>query len=125
LFHQKQGTWVKLGSEKIVEYSDGKTYFYHNDHLGSPTVVTDHAGTTQLTRRQFPCGEVWQETGPKFERHRLTGKEVDFDLGFHYFGARYYHAWYSRRTSVDPVMGDPTNPQRLNRYAYVLNDPVN
>jgi hypothetical protein len=26
---------------------------------------------------------------------------------------------------VDPILGDTSNPQRLNRYGYVLNDPVN
>jgi RHS repeat-associated protein len=68
---------------------------------------------------------VWLESGPKFERHRFTGKPIYGETGLYHFGARDYHASYSRWTSVDPVMGDPTNPQRLNRYAYVLNDPVN
>jgi RHS repeat-associated protein len=64
-------------------------------------------------------------TGSKWERHRFTGKPIYGETSLFHFGARDYHAGYSRWTSADPVMGDPTNPQRLNRYAYVLNDPVN
>jgi RHS repeat-associated protein len=40
-------------------------------------------------------------------------------------GARYYSNVRGRWLSVDPVLGDMANPKRLNRYGYVLNDPVN
>lgn len=36
-----------------------------------------------------------------------------------------YHSSLGRWTTTDPVMGDPSNPQTLNRYAYVSNNPLN
>ena len=55
----------------------------------------------------------------------LTGKERDNESNNDYFGARYYFAGNARWLSVDPVAGDIENPQRLNRYAYVMDDPIN
>ena len=49
----------------------------------------------------------------------------DTESGNEYAGARYYSNVRGRWLSVDPVLGDEQNPQRLNRYGYVLNDPVN
>jgi hypothetical protein len=40
-------------------------------------------------------------------------------------GARYYDALVGRFISADTYLGDIGNPQSLNRYAYVENDPVN
>tara|TARA_Y100000310_G_C20481446_1_gene714868 strand:+ start:109 stop:930 length:822 start_codon:yes stop_codon:yes gene_type:complete len=42
----------------------------------------------------------------------------------YYYGARYYDAGIGRFISVDPVSGNIFNPQRLNRYAYTLNNPL-
>jgi RHS repeat-associated protein len=55
----------------------------------------------------------------------LTGKERDSESYNYYFGARYYFHGAARWLSVDPVAGHIDNPQRLNRYAYVLGDPLN
>jgi RHS repeat-associated protein len=77
-------------------------------------------------------------------RQQFTGKERDNETGLDYFEARYYGSLYGRFTSpdeftggaVDPSNGqqvsqpgplpyaDITNPQSLNKYAYVLNNPL-
>lgn len=74
----------------------------------------------------------------------FTGKEQDVNTGLDYFGARYFSAVQGRFTSpdefkggiVDPVTGsdietngaipyaDITDPQTLNKYAYVRNNPL-
>ena len=66
-----------------------------------------------------------------FSRSRFTGKERDSESGNDYFGARYYSSAMGRFMSPDwtakyePVpyakLGDP---QTLNLYAYVLNNPL-
>jgi RHS repeat-associated protein len=62
-------------------------------------------------------------------RYALQGKEAMG--GYSYFGARYYstqtifNGSSLRWTSPDPVMSHLYDPQSLNRYAYVRNDPVN
>jgi RHS repeat-associated protein len=125
----QSGSWTKLyvniAEKKMVEYSNNKTYFYAHDHLGSPAVITDNTGAVVATYRHYPFGEQWITTGTKSDRHRFTGKELDTETGLNYHGARYLSTSYGRWTSVDPVLGNISNPQRLNRFRYVLNDPVN
>ena len=56
-----------------------------------------------------------------------TGKERDSESGNDYFGARYYASTMGRFLSPDPsglVYADPKNPQSLNLYANVLNNPL-
>jgi RHS repeat-associated protein len=43
--------------------------------------------------------------------------------GFYYYGARYYDPATGRFTTRDPVFGDLTDPQSLNRYSYCRNNP--
>ena len=57
-------------------------------------------------------------------RSRSTGKERDSESGLDYFGARYNSSSMGRFMSPDPLGGDLTNPQSLNRYSYVLNNPL-
>ena len=57
---------------------------------------------------------------------QFTGKERDQESGLDYFHARYFSGPLGRFTSVDPDPGsmDITNPQSINRYAYVLGSPL-
>jgi len=60
-------------------------------------------------------------------RSRYTGKERDTESGLDYFGARYYASSMGRFSSPDPsglFFADPTNPQSLNLYSYVRNNPL-
>ena len=57
-------------------------------------------------------------------RCRYTGKERDAESGLDYFTARYYGSNMGRMMSPDPIGGDMTNPQSLNKYAYALNNPL-
>jgi len=63
--------------------------------------------------------------------HLFTGKERDSESGLDYFGARYLSSNMGRFMSPDwsddpdPIPhADTSNPQSLNRYAYVLNNPL-
>jgi RHS repeat-associated protein len=53
-----------------------------------------------------------------------TGKERDTESGNDYFLARYYGSSMGRFLSPDPIAGTLANPQSLNRYVYVLNNPL-
>ncbi len=119
------GSWTKffvsgLGG-KLVEYSSSTTKFFVTNHLGSVAARMDVSGTLSETYRYLPFGERYAGT---HTTHQFTGKERDAESGLDYFGARYLASTHGRWMSVDPEMGDPQNPQRLNRYAYVLNDPI-
>ncbi len=56
--------------------------------------------------------------------YKFTGKELDDETGLYYYGARYYDADLSRFVSRDTWAGIPTNPQTLNKYSYVKNNPL-
>ncbi|MFQ5741561.1 MAG: RHS repeat-associated core domain-containing protein [Acidobacteriota bacterium] len=68
----------------------------------------------------YPFGEEWESTGASGDQHRFTGHLRDSETGKEYAGARYYSSGRARWSTVDPVVGDVSHPQRLNRYAYVL-----
>jgi RHS repeat-associated protein len=59
--------------------------------------------------------------------YKFTGKERDKESGLDYFGARYYPSNMGRWMSPDPVgigFADAENPQSLNLYTYVNNNPL-
>jgi len=80
-------------------------YFYHPDHLGSSSYVTDEGGRVFQHLEYFPFGETWVEEKSNTQRtpYLFTGKELDEDTGLYYFGARYYDARVSLWLSVDPL----------------------
>jgi RHS repeat-associated protein len=58
---------------------------------------------------------------------KFTGKERDAETGLDYFGARYYSGALGRFTSPDPLYIEArrlADPQQLNLYAYVRNNPL-
>ena len=100
---------------------DGKLFFYHPDHLGSTDLVTDEDGNKVEKTAYMPFGEVLSGGESRFG---FTGKEKDKETGLMYYGARYYSPSFKRFTQPDSVIADIYNPQNLNRYSYVLNNPV-
>ena len=58
-------------------------------------------------------------------RQKFTKQERDDETGMDYMHARYYTNGQGRFTSADSFGGSIGNPQSLNRYAYVTNNPMN
>ena len=108
--------------------------YYHQDHIGSSSVMTDDAGALFDETAFYPFGEARHEhrLRPIEESYKFTQKERDRESGLHYFEARYLAGGLSRFLSADPKYlnpeilsaGAPTDPQSLNLYAYVRNSPV-
>jgi len=100
--------------------------FYHLDHLGSTSRVTNQGGAQVRVIRYDPWGysqAVWG-SGTALVKYTYTGKELDAGTGLMYYGARYYDPALGMFLSPDTVVPEPGNPQSLNRYAYVLNNPL-
>jgi RHS repeat-associated protein len=102
--------------------------YYHTDAIGSVRAITDATGAVLGRYDYLPFGELWPSVPPApAEVRQFGGKERDDETGFDYFGARYHRAQSGRFTSVDPVLNIETamtDPQRWNRYAYALNNPL-
>lgn len=100
--------------------------FWYGDHLGSTTVRTRSDGLLLERIVYQPYGEAVQVAGgsaspPEFG---YTGQRFEKSVGIYDYGARWYDPALGRFLQPDPVVPSPTNPQSLNRYAYVLNNPI-
>jgi RHS repeat-associated protein len=86
---------------------DNFLYYYHPDHLGSTSHVTDADGKLFEHIEYFPFGESWVEESSNTQRtpYLFTGKELDEEAGLYYFGARYYDPRTSVWQSADPMLG--------------------
>jgi RHS repeat-associated protein len=111
--------------------------YYHQDHLGSSSSMTDAEGALIEQTAFYPFGIPRHEHRLRSieEHYKFTEKERDKESGLHYFEARYLVSQLSRFATPDPkyahpdLLGDGLNgflsaPQRLNLYAYVNNSPV-
>ncbi|OGL47349.1 MAG: hypothetical protein A2W05_00960, partial [Candidatus Schekmanbacteria bacterium RBG_16_38_10] len=116
--------YVFAGSQRIANISGTETYYYHTDHLGSSNIITDKNGNKVEDIFYYPYGEMKFHTGAINVRHKFTGQELDAETGLYYYGARYYDPRLARFLSADSIVPDPSNPQSLNRYTYVLNNPL-
>jgi RHS repeat-associated protein len=116
---------------------DGEVTFTFGDHLGSSSTVwqTGELGDTdpgvRSYQRYYPYGEPRDDYSPALPTdHTFTGQISDGLLddggtGLMYYGARYYDPQVGRFAAADTIVPNPGNPQDLNRYSYVGNNPVN
>ena len=81
---------------------------------GSPTGVT----------RYLPYGAIRLETGVWSTDRRFTGQRWEGALGLYDYRARFYDPALGRFLQPDSLVPEPGNPQALNRYAYVNNNPL-
>ncbi|MBU0472028.1 MAG: RHS domain-containing protein [Nanoarchaeota archaeon] len=95
--------------------------FYHSDHLGSPSVVTDESGGVVWSADYDTFGEAINEKGDNDLKY--NSKEED-KTGLLYYGARYYNPETGRFITTDTVKGDVLDSQSQNRYVYVKNNPL-
>jgi len=107
-----------------VDRPSGMAHLYFSNHLGSASVITDINGNIENQTDYCPYGGICYTSGSDPNRYKFTGKERDAESGLDYFGARYNSSNMGRFMSPDPLGGDLTNPQSLNKYAYVLNNPL-
>ncbi|MBC7251753.1 MAG: RHS repeat-associated core domain-containing protein, partial [Anaerolineae bacterium] len=98
--------------------------YLHADHLGSTSLVTDHASRITARQRYYPYGEVRWREGTLPTDFTFTGQRVEAGLGLLDYRARFYNPVLGRFVSADTVVPNPGNPQDLNRYAYVRNNPL-
>jgi RHS repeat-associated protein len=122
-----------LGTFTGTTYSQSNWHFALNDWLGTKRQVTNSDGTASTSFSSGPFGDFPTQYGggsDPSEQH-FTPKELDSESGLNYFGARYYEPDMGRFLSPDwsknpqgVPYADFTNPQTLNLYSYVKNNPL-
>jgi RHS repeat-associated protein len=119
---------IYAGNRHLATYQGNNVFYNHASWLGTEAARSDATGTLCETISSLPFGDAQQTSGtcspsPVF----FTGKERDTESGLDYFGARHYSSTMGRFMSPDPsqlYFADPTNPQSLNLYTYVVNNPL-
>lgn len=101
----------------------GVTYI-HSDHLGGTSVTTDANGGNVKQQAYYPFGGVRPNGDTLGTDYGFTGQKLDASDGLMYYNVRYYSAFLGRFTQPDTIVPNLYNPQSLNRYSYVLNNPL-
>ena len=109
-------------------FQEGDTYekmqfYYHPDHLGSSSYITNLDGEVVQHIEYVPFGEVFVE-----ERNNIwntpylfNAKEFDEETGLYYYGARYYEPKVSLWISVDKLSEEDL---KISSYCYTDNNPI-
>jgi RHS repeat-associated protein len=127
------GTWpsreVYAGARHLATYARGTTYLHHQDWLGSHRLTTLFDGTVTEKCMDLPFGDgldCSQASGQPATSTPFADYERDRETQLDHTWFRQYSSAQGRWTTPDPYLGsiDTSNPQSLNRYSYVLNDPV-
>jgi len=115
--------YIYSGAALLAKIEGTATQYYHADHL-STRVMTDASGNKIGEQGHFPYGETWYATNTTTKWEFTTYKR-DSESGNDYAMARYHVNHLGRFSSPDLLAGSIGDPQSLNKFAYVLNDPVN
>ncbi|WP_287345372.1 RHS repeat domain-containing protein [Prevotella sp.] len=99
-------------------------FYYHPDHLGSSSYITNLDGEVAQHIEYVPFGEVFiEERNNTWNTPYLfNAKEFDEETGLYYYGARYYESRVSLWMSTDPM---EKNMPYSSTYTYCHNNPIN
>ena len=113
--------YVYFNGQRIarVDRPGGAVHYYFSDQIGSASVITDASGNVQEQYYYYPFGGIQASTGSDPNHYKFTAKERDSESGLDYFDARHYSSSMGRFMQPDPLAGHVSDPQTLNRYAYV------
>ncbi len=120
---RKAQTRAVSRSFKDPDNYENLQFFYHPDHLGSSSFITNLDGEVVQHIEYVPFGEVFIE-----ERNNVwntpylfNAKEFDEETGMYYYGARYYEPRVSIWISSDPLQEKYPN---FTTYCFVSNNPI-
>jgi RHS repeat-associated protein len=118
------------GSAGLITSPSGRIggallYYFHSDHLGSSSLITDATGGIVQHLEYIPFGEVFIDeraaTSTWSTLYKFNAKELDEETGLYYYGARYYDPRTSVWISVDPLAEKYPN---MSSYVYCEDNPV-
>ncbi|MGB7283740.1 MAG: RHS repeat-associated core domain-containing protein [Candidatus Acidiferrum sp.] len=123
--------YIFFGGKRIAMLpAGGNPIYYVEDMLGTSRLITTNSGAVCYDADFDPYGGEHPYTKTCSQNYKFEGKERDTETGNDDFGARYYTDRFGRWLSADwsnvPVAvpyANLTNPQTLNLYAMVSDDP--
>ena len=126
------GTWQSSSKLALSSLAQGfkpnddyekMQFYYHPDHLGSSSYITNLDGEVVQHIEYVPFGEVFiEERNNTWNTPYLfNAKEYDEETGMYYYGARYYEPRISLWVSVDPRSEEAPE---VSSYVYEHNAPT-
>jgi RHS repeat-associated protein len=118
---QMLAEYVYLEDQLLVMIKPGETaYYYHNDHLGTPQILTSESQAVAWKAVYTPFGEAVTSIATVENPFRFPGQYYDPETGLHYNYFRYYDPTTGRYVTPDPIgLAGGTN-----LFVYT-NNPVN
>ena len=117
--------YIFAGSLRIAAVRSSGPHYFHKDHLGSSTLVTDPTqGAVVETADYLPFGVQRSGSGAGVARHKYTDQEEDAETGLYNYNARLYDPAMGLFITPDSLISNPYDPQNFNRYAYARNNPL-
>ena len=100
-----------------------ETFFYHSDHLGSTSYITDDKANITQYDAYLPYGELLVDEHSSSEElpYKFNGKQFDEETGLYYYGARYMNPVTSLWYGVDPKCYKNIH---LGSYVYCSSNPI-
>jgi RHS repeat-associated protein len=114
-------TYYFVGAQRVALREGNELTYLHTDHLGSASLATGAGGDQVSEMRYTPFRENRHGASPT--DFRFAGQREE-SFGLYDYGARLYSPGIGRFISADIIVPDFIDPQSLNRYAYVLNNPL-
>ena len=113
--------YVYLNGSPLAKLEETNTYYYHNDHLGTPQKLTDGTGTVVWSADYKPFGEATVTVSTITNNLRFPGQDYDSETGLNYNYFRDYNPVIGRYIENDPL-GISGGKNHL--YWYTGNNPV-
>ena len=100
-----------------------ETFFYHSDHLGSTSYITDEKANIIQYDAYLPYGELLVDEHSSSEDlpYKFNGKQFDEETGLYYYGARYMNPVASIWYGVDPLVEKYPS---VCGYVYCMENPT-
>jgi len=116
--------YVFAGNLRVARATLSGTTYFHKDHLGSSSAMSDAAGVAIETSNYMPFGGMRAHAGTWNSDYKFTDQELDGESGLYNYDARLYDPIIGRFISSDSIVPRPFDPQSLSRYSYCRNNPL-
>jgi RHS repeat-associated protein len=118
---QMLAEYVYLGDQLLAMIKPGElAYYFHNDHLGTPQVLTDDSQVIAWKAVYTPFGDAVASIQTVDNPFRFPGQYYDQETGLHYNYFRYYNPQTGRYITPDPIGLEGG----INLFTYVEGNPV-
>jgi RHS repeat-associated protein len=118
---QMLGEYIYFGDQLLAMIRPGEVaYYFHNDHLGTPQVLTNDSQTIAWKAAYAPFGQEVSSVQTVENPFRFPGQYYDQETGLYYNYHRYYDPMTGRYVTPDPIGLEGG----INLFTYVQNNPI-